>query len=91
MRRSRFFVLVIFTNLCFIFLQIHKQSKLIKLTYHTHSLEHQKSRLSKQKQELTHTLYAVNDRATVKNYLQEHRDSLPLAPVRISQVKKVPR
>ncbi len=90
MKQSTFLALFITANISFIFLQVHKHSKRIKLSYTKQIIENQKISLIKQKQELTHNLYTLNDRASIKQYIKENKDTLALVPVRINQIKKVP-
>ena len=90
MKQSTFLALFITANISFIFLQVHKRTKLIKLSYTKQTIENQKISLIKQKQELTHTLYTLNDRASIKEYIKENKDTLALVPIRINQIKKVP-
>lgn len=86
MKRSTFIAIFIGTNLSFVLLHIHKQSQIIKLSYIKQKIEVEKLQLSKQKQELTHQLHTVHDRATVKQFAV---NNLALKPVKISQVKKI--
>ena len=63
-------VVVVFvaTNLLFIFLQIHKQSQFVKLSYSRQRLEKEQDQLNKQRNDLIHKIYLQQSRKNVKKY-----------------------
>ena len=86
MKRSAFVAIFVTTNLAFILLHLHKQSQIIKLSYVKQKIELEKIQLDKQKQELTHQLQTVHDRASVKQFATH---KLELKPVKIGQIRKI--
>lgn len=86
MKRSTSVAIFASVNLAFILLHIHKQSQMIKLSYVKQKIELEKVALHKQKQELTHQLYTMHDRASVKQFATE---KLKLGATKIGQVKKI--
>lgn len=86
MKRSSFIALLITTNIALVLLHIHKQSQIIQLSFIKQKLESEKIVMAKQKEALTHQLYTMHDRATVKQFAST---VLALKPVKISQIKKI--
>lgn len=85
MKRS-FLITFVVTNVFLVVLHLHKQSKIIKLSYLKQKNEHEKSNMLKTKQELTHELYTLHDRNSVKKFAS---NQLNMKPIQISQVKKL--
>ena len=81
-------VVVIFvaTNLLFIFLQIHKQSQFVRLSYNKQRLEKEHESLLKQRNDLVHKLYLQQGRKHVKQYA---KDKLGMRSTTVRQVHKV--
>ncbi|GMU19408.1 MAG: hypothetical protein AMXMBFR12_06000 [Candidatus Babeliales bacterium] len=87
MKQSTFVTLFACCNLGMLLLHIHKQSKMIELSFTKQKLETQRITLLKQKQELTHQLHALHNLRDVKQFAL---NELALKPVKISQIKKIP-
>lgn len=85
MHKRLFLVTFIAAQLFFIFFHIHKQSRVIRLSYDKQKYEKLKSELLEQKQQLEQTLHIAQSRSTIKQYAQT---TLALKPMRIDQVKK---
>lgn len=86
MKKSSFLALFIAVNVGFILLHLHKQSQFIQLSYTKQKIEAEMTHLHKQKQELTHQLYTLYDRARVLNYA---KNELNMSQARVSQFKKL--
>jgi len=87
MKKSMFLPLFIFTNISFIFLQIHKHSKFIKLSYDKQSKEKEKNELLKQKQELGLALHTyASNKETIKKFAIEN---LHMKKIKLIQLKKL--
>lgn len=74
------------TNLLFIFLQIHKQSQFVKISYAAQRLEKEKEQLLRQRNELVHQLHLQQGRKHVQKYAQE---SLGMHKTSVSQIHKI--
>jgi len=86
MKRSYFIVVFISTHVFFIFFQIHKHSKIVKLSYQKQKNEQRKERLAQKIQELTQKLYAQKERSAIKKFAQE---KLKMKKMKLSQIKKL--
>lgn len=86
MNKATFISLVIVINLLFIFLQIHKSSQFIKVSYEKQKIEHEINTLAQEKEILTHKLYAAQNQTSIKRYAQT---VLKMRPVRFQQLKHV--
>lgn len=86
MKKSTFLALFIATNISFVLLHLHKQSQFIHLSYTKQKIELETSTLAKQKQELTHQLYTLYDRARVLNYAKKE---LNMTQAKVGQFKKI--
>jgi len=73
-------------HILFVAAQIHKQSKLVKLSYEKQRYETEKEKLIKKKQELTNSLYALKNPAKVKEFATE---TLHMEPLNLNQVKRI--
>lgn len=73
-------------NLLFIFLQIHKQSSLVKLYYEKQRLEKEKEQLIQKKNSLTQQLYELKDPNNIMKYCA---DKLNMKKVKLNQIKKI--
>lgn len=60
--------LFVVVNLGFLFLQIHKQSQFVKLSYGKQRLEKELGQLEKQRNDLVHRLYLQQSHKTVQKY-----------------------
>src|SRR3990167_5873121 len=79
-------VIFVMTNLLFIFLQIHKQSQFVKLSYANQRLEKEKYQLIRQRNELVHQLYLQQSRKNVQKYAQ---DQLGMHETSVRQIHKM--
>lgn len=86
MKKSAFIALFIGANVGFVLLHLHKQSQFIHLSYTKQKIELETSVLAKQKQELTHQLYTLYDRARVLNYAKKE---LNMTQAKVGQFKKI--
>ena len=86
MKKFYFVSAFITTHLFFIFFQIHKHSKVIRLSYCKQKYEQQKEIMTQKIQELTKNLYALKERSEIKKYAQE---TLKMKKMKLSQVKKL--
>lgn len=81
-------VVVIFVtiNLLFIFLQIHKQSQFVKLSYSRQRLEKEQEQLIRQRNDLVHQIYLQQDRKHVQKYAS---DKLGMSKTGVGQIHKI--
>lgn len=86
MKKPTFLFLFIAANVGFVLLHLHKQSQFIQLSYTKQKIEMQATSLAKQKQELTHQLYMLYDRARILTYAKKE---LNMTQARVGQFKKV--
>lgn len=86
MKRATFISLFVATQVCLVVLQINKHSNRIQLLYEKQKNESIRARLRVKQQELIQQLYALKDRAAVKEYARTH---LHMKPVQLSQIKKI--
>jgi len=86
MKKFYFVSIFIFTHIFFIFFQIHKHSKVIRLSYCKQKSEQQKEQLTQQVQDLTQQLYRLKERSAIKKYAQQE---MGMRKVRLAQVKKL--
>jgi len=86
MKRSLFISTFIGVHLFFAFFQVHKHSNLIKLSYQKQKHELTRENLIQKKRDLTQQLYALQDRAAIKEFAQQE---LKMEKVSINQVKKL--
>lgn len=87
MKKKYFLTLFTSIHIILIFLHIHKHTLLIKNNYTHQQCEKKIATLSKKKQMLTQTLYALQDRQAIKQYAQ---NQLRMYPYSLNQVKKIP-
>ena len=80
-------IIVIFvaTNLLFIFLQIHKQSQFVRLSYDKQRLEKEHETLLKERNDFVHKLYLQQSRKHVKQYA---KDKLGMRPTSVRQMHR---
>lgn len=76
----------ILINLAFIFLQIHKQSRFVQLSYARQRLEKEREQLNKQYNELIHKIYVQQSRKHVQKYAKEH---LGMRNTGVNQIHKI--
>ena len=86
MKKHSFITLVISAHILIIFLQIHKHTLFIKISYNHQQCEKKLALLQEKKQTLTQELYALKDRDNIKKYAQ---DKLKMRPYALNQVKKL--
>lgn len=84
MRNQTLIMLFILLHIGFIFLHIHKQSCVVKLTYQNQKYETIKNTLLNKKNQLTQELYMLHDKSVIKQYAQEH---LNMKQMSLSQIK----
>lgn len=77
---------IIGLHILFIFLQIHKQSTLIELSYQKQKQEKLKQELINKKNELKRTLCLLQDPETVRAYAQV----AGMKKISLSQIKRLP-
>jgi len=85
-KRNLLLYTFIIINLLFIFLQIHKQSILVKLYYEKQRLEKEKEQLNQKKNNLTQQLYELKN---PKNITQYAIDNLDMKKIKLNQIKKI--
>lgn len=86
MKRSTFIAIFISTHFGFIFLQIHKHTGFIKQSFAKQKNERLLASLEVKKQQLTQDLHIAKNHASVREFA---KTNLNMAPVRLSQIKKV--
>ena len=86
MKRSLFISLFIGTNIFFVFLQIHRHSLFIKVSYEKQRQEKIKTELAQKKQNLIHELYSLKDRGAIKKFAEAE---LGMHKVKLNQIKKL--
>lgn len=86
LKRNIFVILFISVNILFIFLQIHKQSTFIKLSYENQRLEKEKQQLVHKKEELTQKLYELQDPSEIKKFAS---NDLNMQKIKLNQIKKI--
>ncbi|MGE0207266.1 MAG: hypothetical protein AB7R69_05460 [Candidatus Babeliales bacterium] len=87
MKAHTFITLFISLHIGFIFLQIHKQSYLVELSYQKQKSEKIKHDLLEKKNNLMQQWYLVHNRAAIKQYAQEE---LGMKKITLSQIKQMP-
>lgn len=78
-----FFVII---NLSFIFLQIHKQSQFVKLSYRKQQLEKEQDQLVKHRNELVHKIYLQQNPKAIKQYATHE---LNMRDTSVTQIHKL--
>ena len=86
MKKSYFIIIFISTHIFFIFFQIHKHSRAIKLSYHKQKGEQKKERLSQKIQELTQRLYEKKERSSIKKFA---KNTLNMRKIQLNQIKTI--
>jgi cell division protein FtsL len=79
-------LILISTNLVFVFFIIFKQSWMTQLSYEKQRLEKELSNLKQNKDELDQELYSLQDPDNVKEYASK---KLKMSKIKIGQVKKL--
>ena len=87
MLKKNFIACFIALHILFIFLQIHKQSYLVELSYKKQKNEKIKQELVEKKNNLTQQWYMVQNRASIKKYAQEE---LGMKKIALHQIKQLP-
>ncbi len=87
MSNRSFITFFITIHVVFIFLQIHKQSYVIELSYQKQKNEKLKQELTDKKNGLTQELHMVQNRSNIKKYAES---SLGMKKISLSQIKKMP-
>jgi hypothetical protein len=87
MKKKLFITLFVSTQLLFVVMQIHQHSSFIKHSYSKQKYESQKSDLLHKKQAQTHELYALQNKAEIKQYA---RRVLHMEPLKLNQIKNLP-
>jgi len=86
MKRPYFIVIFIVAHIFFIFFQIHKHSKVIKLSYKKQKSEQKKELLVQTIQDLKQQLYEMQKRSSIKKFAQEQ---LKMRKIKLSQINKI--
>jgi cell division protein FtsL len=86
MHKKTFIILFIAIHIGFIFLQIHKQSYLVELSYQKQKNEKIKQELVEKRNNLQQQWYVLQNRATIKNYAQE---KLGMKKISLHQIKQL--
>ena len=86
MNRNVTVPLFIITNICCVFLHIHKRSMVISESFRTQKIENLLSEIHQQEAELAQHLLALQDRASIKQFAQE---KLQMEPIKLSSIKKL--
>lgn len=86
MKKSIFITIFIGAHVGFVFLQIHQYSRVIQTNYDKQKLETTKITLIQKKQELTHQLYALHNKSSIKQFAVKN---LAMEPVQLSQIKRL--
>ncbi len=73
-------------NVCFVFLQIHKQSRFVRLSYMYQRLEHERDDLLRERDDLVHKLHLQQGSKLIRNYASSE---LGMKQTVVHQVHKV--
>jgi hypothetical protein len=84
--KNLFFTAFVAVNVIFIFLQIHKQSTFVKLSYEKQRLEKEKEELTQTKETLSQKLYELKNPSNVKKYAI---NKLNMEKIKLNQIKKI--
>ncbi|TET06935.1 hypothetical protein E3J79_00480 [Candidatus Dependentiae bacterium] len=84
MKRLTFIVLFVGINILFIFLQIHKQSQITKVSYQNQRKKMELDTLIQQKEAVTNQLQVLKNPASVKKYATNR---LNMKKTRLNQIK----
>ncbi len=87
MSKRMFIIIFMGIHLAFIFLQIHKHSYLIALSFTKQKNEKKKQALTEKKNMLTQDWYTVQNRTAVKKFAEKN---LKMKKVSLSQIKQLP-
>lgn len=85
MKRNTFLLIFVSLNILFIFLQIFKQSYIIKLSYEKQRNEKLRNSLLAKKASLTEQLYILKNQSTIKQFAT---DTLGMKPIRLNQIRR---
>ena len=83
MQKRKFIILFIGTHIGFIFLQIHKQSYLVKLSYQKQKKEKLQQDILEKKKQLTQQWHMVQNRSAIKDFAQKQ---LGMKKVALNQI-----
>jgi hypothetical protein len=83
---SALLVVFVLVNLIFIFLQIHKQSQFVKISYAHQRLQKEKDHLIRRRNELIHQIHLQQSRKNVQKYAQ---DQLGMCETNVKQIHKI--
>lgn len=86
MKQATFFKLALATNICFLFLIIHKSSRSIQVSYDQQKIVSEKEALVHQQTELTNKLYTAKNLHTIKQFA---RSNLGMKPCSLNQIKQL--
>lgn len=87
MKKESFIFLFIAVNLFFIFFQIYKNSKIIKVSFEKQRNEKLKEELINHKITLSQQLCALQNKAEIKQYAV---DTLQMEKIKLHNLKKLP-
>jgi len=85
MKKMSAIVLFFFFNALLVFLEVHKQSYSLKLSYEIQKLQTQFHELTKQKSNLMHTLHTYKQPDNIKEIAEK---KLYMKPIELKDVKK---
>ena len=88
MKKLSFIILFISVNILIVFLHIHKQSQIIKLSYTNQKMKRELDQLEQKKEAFTHQLQALKNPSAIKEYAEQELD---MKKIKLSQIKKVPQ
>lgn len=85
MKKYSFFTVFVFTQLVFVFLQIHKHMQFIKQSFRKQKNERMLVESTHKKQDLMNKLYAQQNRSDIGQFAQKNG----LKAAKLSQIKRV--
>lgn len=88
MKKATFIALFVSAHVILIFLQIHKHSQRIRLSYQTQKNEAEKELLVQKKQDLTQQVYALKNRSAIKKFAL---NKLNMSKIQLKQINKLGR
>jgi len=83
---KKFIIVVIITNIIFVFMVIYKQSQITKLSYEQQLLENTRNELREEKEALIQKLYRLKNPKKIKDYATK---KLGMKKMGLSQAKRI--
>jgi cell division protein FtsB len=87
MKKSAFISLFIGAHVLCVFLQIYQYSRTIKASYQKQKSETALAHLKQKEQELTHQLYALQNKTKIKEFAL---NTLKMESIALGHIKKMP-